>query len=185
MSLSNSLSHYHDVREMLDDALVEPAGVFCKFETTKSAHYWRRRAHQFRRLLIRIDELEVGAGNGSTPYDDLVMTLKDTKIIIKARLSGMVFSLETGEVVKATATTATATAASLPRRSKTHYQDLVIADPEPANETKEQQEKRYLTLLAAQKEAKEKDDNYEDDATLAAAVRKERARNAEREAEKS
>ncbi len=170
MSLSNSLSHYNRIRSMLDKALTEPAGSIFDAGSEKKAIYWRRQAYHFRRLLTRINDFEKGgAGRGTSPYDDLVITVKGNLVLIQIPPEDVLRSMETGEIIEA---------AKSPKamQSASHFADLVPKSIAPPNETQEQRDKRALGVLNAYRDAKIKDD-----AALADAIRKEQKRNEERE----
>lgn len=72
-----SPSQFSDVAAVLDAALAAGGGLY-KLPTSGKAIRWRQRAYMLRSLLLKIDErMKQGTVPASTPYDNLVLRIRD------------------------------------------------------------------------------------------------------------
>lgn len=85
MGLSTNINTYNDIRRVLDTVLAKGEVARYKTESRADAVRWRLRAYTFRKLLQR--QLNETAGtipgySPSTPYDNMILRLDDTAVII-------------------------------------------------------------------------------------------------------
>ncbi len=96
MGLSNSISHYADIKPVFDKA-IELGGGLYEFETRGQAVRWRSRAYKFRKLL----EQQMYADN---PYGQLILVLgnkpEDKTVEIRIGQPMGVFKTPQGKKVK-------------------------------------------------------------------------------------
>lgn len=84
---SNPVSVYSDITPYLDTVLRHEQDAVIKFDTEAECHTWRSRAHRYRVALRRLEESEMGLapGRGSCKYDDLILRVEGTTVVIAQR----------------------------------------------------------------------------------------------------
>jgi len=77
MPLPTNVEAYSDVKSILDTALKIGGGRY-ELDNSGAAHNWRQRAYTFRKLL-RLSAVH------TNPYDEVVMTIDDSTVVIQLR----------------------------------------------------------------------------------------------------